>query len=137
MRIVGLLSLYFYIIDSFLVPHPPNIFKTITKIHNNRMSFLQSNAEFLLNVTRRVKQRRYEILSLIFEDTRNFTQTNCNASEDMKLFSGAQSKENTALSSENIHNDDSESLRSSIPLETIITKLDDYYSKNESCGCNL
>jgi len=133
MRIVSLLSLYFYIIDSFLVPHPPNIFKTITKIHNKRMSFLQSNAEFLLNVTRRVKQRRYEILSLIFEDTRNFTQTNYNASEDSTSFY-TQTNRNA---SENIHNDEAESLDKAVPLETIITKLDDYYSKNESCGCNL
>lgn len=74
MRIVSFLSLYFYIIDSFLVPfRPHNIFKNIITIHNKRISFLQRNAIFLLNVTRRVNQRRYQLVSLLLEDNYNLT----------------------------------------------------------------
>lgn len=93
MRVFSLVYLYFSIIDSFLMP--PNIFKVINNIHNKKINFLKTNIDNIVNVTRRTNQRKYEILSLIFED--DYTSSRANKEQSDSCFFCKKQLEETEL----------------------------------------
>ena len=74
MNIISFLFLFFNSVNSFLQPiKPQNIINSVTKFHKKNIIFVKDNIELLSNVTRRVKERKYEILALILEDKYNET----------------------------------------------------------------
>jgi len=80
MRVFGLIALYLYITDCFIPPQ--KIFRCIKTIHDRKIFFLKTNAELFLNVTKNIKERRHEILSLILENKENITNENLIESDD-------------------------------------------------------
>jgi len=75
MNIISFLFLFFYGVNSFFQPpKPQNIINSVTKFYKKNIIFVKNNIELLSNVTRRVKERKYEILDLIFTDKYNETE---------------------------------------------------------------